>query len=196
VIEGMTEPVQVTAISAGAVSGGVRVAWDVNRDVVIAGYRVYRREVDSGDPEVALNPGALIHHATREYVDMEDLPVSTEYEYVVAAVLGDDSVVRSEAVTYATAPPALALAQNYPNPFNPGTTISFDLPAVQRVKLSVYDSAGRRVGTVVDAELGPGPHAYTWPGKGEDGGQLASGVYFYRLETPRGVLTRKMVHIK
>jgi hypothetical protein len=86
--------------------------------------------------------------------------------------------------------------RNCPNPFNPVTTISFTLPASSLVNLSVYDVSGRLVSTLVDRTLNEGTHDLTWDGKGANGAQVASGIYFYRLRTDREILTRKMILLR
>ncbi len=90
-----------------------------------------------------------------------------------------------------------ALRGNHPNPFNPKTTIAYDLPEPARVRLEIYDVAGRRVRTLIDgATVAAGLHAEPWDGRSDDGQQLASGVYLYRLEVDGGVLTKRMVLLK
>jgi len=85
---------------------------------------------------------------------------------------------------------------NYPNPFNPATRISFTLPASSHVNLSVYDVSGRLVRTLVDHTMNEGMHDITWNGRGANGTQAASGIYFYRLRTDREILTRKMILLR
>jgi hypothetical protein len=75
-----------------------------------------------------------------------------------------------------------ALQQNYPNPFNPTTTILFSLPSKSFVVLKVFDSLGREVSTLVTEELPIGTYLQQWNAAG-----LASGVYYYRLQTYRTV---------
>ncbi|MHB8080445.1 MAG: FlgD immunoglobulin-like domain containing protein [Candidatus Krumholzibacteriia bacterium] len=69
----------------------------------------------------------------------------------------------------------------HPNPFNPATTIRFDLPAAGRVRLSVYDVAGRLVRTLVDNSLAEGPHEAVWDGRDASGRGVGAGSYFARL---------------
>jgi len=84
-----------------------------------------------------------------------------------------------------------ALHQNYPNPFNPQTTIKFSLPEAQRVNLSVYNMLGQQVLTLVDKELPAGYHTAKWYA-----GNIASGVYIYRLTSNGKSLTQKMLLMK
>lgn len=90
-------------------------------------------------------------------------------------------------------PTGFTLAQNYPNPFNPATIIEFELPLPGRVRMTVYNVAGRRVRTPLDQFLPPGRHRTMWDGTDDAGRDLPSGVYFYRLETDLGSQTRKML---
>jgi len=83
------------------------------------------------------------------------------------------------------------LDQNYPNPFNPTTTIRFELPAQDHVKLTIYDIRGREIMTLVDTKMNAGYHNVTF-----DASQFASGVYFYRLKTSTQDMQRKMTFVK
>lgn len=91
-------------------------------------------------------------------------------------------------------PEGYALSQNYPNPFNPTTTISFTMANPGDVRLTVYDLMGRKVATLVDRTMPVGTFNVTWNATATSG--LASGVYFYRLETPVGQQIRSMVLLK
>jgi hypothetical protein len=90
----------------------------------------------------------------------------------------------------------LWLHQNRPNPFNPLTTIRFSLPADGQTTLRVFDARGALVRTLVNEHLVAGPHAHVWNGRDRHGAGVSSGVYFYRLETPSGALTRSMLLLK
>lgn len=90
-------------------------------------------------------------------------------------------------------PGEIVLDQNYPNPFNPSTSIQFSLPASESVTLRVFDAMGRTVATLLDRKPHmAGKHTVQFNAEG-----LASGIYFYRLETGSSVLmTQRMVLIK
>jgi len=79
-------------------------------------------------------------------------------------------------------PASFKVEQNSPNPFNPETVIKFSLPQDARVTLKVYNILGQVVNTLVDEALPAGNHSATWDGKNEQGRDVASGVYFYRIK--------------
>lgn len=91
----------------------------------------------------------------------------------------------------ANAPDDPYLAQNYPNPFNPGTTIQYGITKRQHIILEIFDYTGRRIQTLVDGVKNPGVYHVNF-----DAGDLASGVYLYRLRTPSGTYHNKMTLIK
>ncbi|MFO7848270.1 MAG: T9SS type A sorting domain-containing protein, partial [Balneolaceae bacterium] len=85
----------------------------------------------------------------------------------------------------------VSLHQNYPNPFNPATTIEFELPRQQEVRLAVYDMLGREVSLLADGIHSSGHHIYSW-----DASNFSSGIYIYTLETGSHRITRKMTLMK
>lgn len=88
-------------------------------------------------------------------------------------------------------PETFVLFNNYPNPFNPKTNITFDIPKSQFVKMRVYDMQGREVALLVSQNLTAGRYSVDF-----DGANLASGVYFYSLETQDYYKVNKMVLVK
>ena len=124
-----------------------------------------------------------------------------EYLFVFASSLTNSLV--NDFTTIPTAIPSdvapvavtrLALEQNRPNPFNPNTEIEFALPSAGSVWLSVFDLRGRRIRALVSGGTWqPGRHRVSWDGTDDQGRVVAGGVYAYRLVTPAGELTRRMV---
>ena len=88
------------------------------------------------------------------------------------------------------------LDQNSPNPFNPITKISFGMSKEAPASLVIYDLSGRTVRTLVSETLKPGEYERVWDGFDGAGNAVASGIYFYKLETDAFNHTRKMVLLK
>jgi hypothetical protein len=99
-------------------------------------------------------------------------------------------------ITPAETPKSTKLAQNFPNPFNPSTTIKFDLKEKGFVSLKVYNVAGQLVRTLVSGEKDANTYTVTWDGKNDRGGAVASGIYFYKMETKDFSQTKKMVMLR
>jgi photosystem II stability/assembly factor-like uncharacterized protein len=90
-----------------------------------------------------------------------------------------------------TPPGEFRLLQNYPNPFNPTTTIRYALPNRSRVTLSVFNTLGQQVATLVNDTHDAGYHEVRFDGTG-----LASGVYFYRFRAGEYVATKRLLLIR
>ncbi len=93
-------------------------------------------------------------------------------------------------------PVQFSLAQNYPNPFNPNTEILFALPQACQVRLTLYNIMGQKVITLTDGRLEAGYHRVEWDGRNSDGHQVASGIYFYKLDAGDFSDTKKMLLLK
>ncbi|MHB2155088.1 right-handed parallel beta-helix repeat-containing protein [Calditrichota bacterium GD2] len=93
-------------------------------------------------------------------------------------------------------PLTFQLYSAYPNPFNPATTIRFDVPRAAAVEVSVYNTLGQRVRTLVNEHLAPGKYRIQWDGRNQQGGVLPSGVYFVRMKTDGFTAVRKVMLIK
>jgi hypothetical protein len=99
-------------------------------------------------------------------------------------------------VTPAETPKSTKLAQNFPNPFNPSTTIKFDLKDKGMVTLKVYNVAGQLVRTLVNGVRDANTYTVTWDGTNDRGGAVASGIYFYKMDTKDFSQTKKMVMLR
>jgi len=93
--------------------------------------------------------------------------------------------------TESALPDDFRLSQNYPNPFNASTKISFSLSKSQHVNLSVYDLLGRKMAVLADDNLNAGQYDISF-----DASDLASGIYFYRLDVGSQGESKAMVLIK
>ncbi|HEX9970757.1 MAG TPA: DUF362 domain-containing protein [bacterium] len=124
---------------------------------------------------------ATLQHAYSLGLGVKDL---TEVEIIETTTDVKDSHGHS-------IPNRLELNQNYPNPFNSSTQIEFKLADSNLAKLNVYDARGRKINTLLDGELFPGEYSLKF-----DGGNLASGAYFYQLKAGQQLLTKKMMLVR
>lgn len=90
-----------------------------------------------------------------------------------------------------TTPQKFALEQNYPNPFNPSTTIRYSIPEAQRVRLSVYNTLGQEVQTLVNETQDAGTYSIRF-----NASNLASGMYIYRIQAGSFIDSKKLILIK
>lgn len=88
-------------------------------------------------------------------------------------------------------PLKFSLGQNYPNPFNPATEIKYELAEQNKVTLTIYNVMGQQVETLVSGTKSAGTYRVSW-----DAGNMASGIYYYRLQAGNQVVTRQMTLIK
>ena len=91
----------------------------------------------------------------------------------------------------------LTLAQNHPNPFGPETAIRFVVPASGRLTtLRIFDVAGREVVRPRDRTPVAGPQSVIWNGRDAAGNEVASGVYFYRVEAGDEAESKKLLLLR
>ncbi|MDZ4121811.1 MAG: T9SS type A sorting domain-containing protein, partial [Candidatus Cloacimonadaceae bacterium] len=92
--------------------------------------------------------------------------------------------------------PKLLSLTNYPNPFNPQTRIGYILPTSGHVRLSIYNTRGQRLHTLIDAHQERGHQSAVWKRRDESGRNVSSGIYYARLEYAGRSATKKMMLVK
>ena len=88
-------------------------------------------------------------------------------------------------------PGRFTLSQNYPNPFNPATIIEYTVPVKSKILLTVYNIEGQKIKEMVNGEKPAGKYSVTF-----NAGELASGIYIYKLSDGSRTLSRKMILLK
>ena len=137
--------------------------------------RIIKPFLDFADPA-----SPYMYHC--HILEHEDLGMMGQYVVVEAATAIDESP--------ALPPNTPTLSQNYPNPFNPSTRIIFGLLANTEIRLTVFDVLGREVKTLAEEQFEAGLHSVIFNTANPN---LASGLYFYQLETPTKLLIGKML---
>ena len=93
-------------------------------------------------------------------------------------------------------PDSFELYQNYPNPFNPSTTIALTLYSLNEIKIEIINVLGQTVKRYNMGVLAAGRHEVIWDGADNGGGQVVSGIYFYRVTADGTAKTRKMLLLR
>jgi len=187
-------------LSGGAQSGFVQLNWTEPDNEEARFYSIYRRlmsEPSFGNP--------IGTSATLEFQDT-NIQKSTAYVYVVTAsdYANNESQFSNklEVTTTAVAgqgvelPTSYALNNNYPNPFNPTTMISYQIPKAGEVTLTIINSLGQKVRTLVAGQVAAGYHQMMWDARDDNGNLVGSGTYLYRIEAGNFVQTKKLVLMK
>ena len=141
-------------------------------------------EISVGDEETATStPQKNLHWWTSNNLTWQQ-PNSFGTALLTTGVVGIETQIPGVVTSY-------SLDQNYPNPFNPSTQITYSIPKSEKVKLTVYNVLGNQVAVLVDQVQSQGIYTKTFNAQG-----LASGIYFYKLETGSKVMAKKMMLIK
>ncbi len=176
------DPLTLAAGKALRSGGGWKLQWTPADDRPVTGWRVLR------DGEVV----ATLPEGARDYVDAQG-GAGAEYGLTALHPFGQETDLGLLTVIQ---PGFVALEPALPNPTRAGSWIHFSLGQDGPANLSVYDVSGRRVRTLLSGQGVGGTNSLYWDGRDEAGRELASGVYFYRLQAGERSLTRKLVLIR
>lgn len=105
-------------------------------------------------------------------------------------------LAKTDDIDITAIPMITELRNNYPNPFNPSTLIAFDVAKAENVTIEVYNIRGQKVRTLVNDHYAPGKYSVVWYGDDDNGREVASGVYFYKMSTDSYSNIKKMLLMK
>jgi len=191
-------PVELTSFSAQVEAGAALLSWSTATETDNFGFQVERRREQNEWQKIGFVGGAGTTAQTQTYSFRDQEVVSGKYFYRLKQIDRDGGFEYSSSIEImmgtsenSSAPFQFSLSANYPNPFNPATTIKYSIPQSGKVKLMVFDLLGNRVASLINKNIEAGEHKISF-----NAGNMASGVYFYRIESPGFVMTRKMLFAK
>ncbi|UCE17753.1 MAG: T9SS type A sorting domain-containing protein, partial [Gemmatimonadota bacterium] len=158
----------------------------VGEELVVFLSSMRGESIEAGAGSVVRVPFTVVHDVDEVSIDVVEPIVFTADEGIG---FGHGSMFTVKASDFA--PAAYSLAQNYPNPFNPVTRIEYALPEAAKVKVSVYNLLGQVVEVLVDRRQEACYLKVDW-----NASDMASGVYFYRIEANDFTATKRMVLMK
>jgi len=194
-------PIQLASFTATVTTGNdVLLRWVTLSEINNYGFEIQcRRDSQFVTIPNSFVPGNGTTIEPHEYSYRDTTPPSGRSWYRLKQIDLDGSVCLSAEVIVdlptdieeQQLPEHVGLSQNYPNPFNPSTTINYQLPISNHISLKVFDVLGREVSTLVSETKEPGSYSVTL-----DATNLASGVYFYKLNSGSVVLTKKLMVLR
>lgn len=185
-------PVLLDYLTADWEERSILLRWKVSGDSRNhVGFQVYR-QAGAGERNAISD---RLPAVDGEYRFVDASPLAGDLSYYLSDLHRDGTLSWHGPVTIGAAPlvSRLALAQNLPNPFRQATRFSFQLPTPGHVSLKVFDPSGRTVARLLEDDFQAGVHEIEWNGWDLNARRLSSGIYFYRLETAQGTITRKLV---
>lgn len=207
-------PVGLSAFSAEQQNDNNIVRWTTESEVDNLGFNLFRAAtLDSLPPERArfkqintqLIKGQDHSSQANEYEFIDEFNSNFSYIWYLLQDISYNGQTQlhgplllkiNDRTDVSFAPSGFELLQNYPNPFNPQTTIRFGMEEPTMVRLDVFDIRGQLLCTLLNESLTAGHHALAWNGQDSNGNCLASGIYYYRLNSAGYVQTRKMMLIR
>lgn len=179
--------------------GEIELNWEQPSSQPVS-YNIYRRNNPNDPYEFLTNTSEIFYLDTGLSYGI--------YYYVVTAVYEEgESSFSNPAQAYSSSVGSdgnivqsvckVELMNNYPNPFNPITTISFSTSEnTGNTELIIYNIKGQKVKILKNEKLDAGYHSVVWDGKDDNGKQVSSGVYFYKMKLDNYTSVRKMLLMK
>lgn len=169
---------------------GNYLSWDEAPVADFQYFRIYR----SPDPAAPPSGATFVHATTSQnWLDTAYNGGAVYYRVTAVDFAGNESAPAAPAGVSGVGedearPAAATLGPGTPNPFHAATRLSFALPVAGPVTLEIFDVAGRRVRTLLEAVRPAGAQAAEWDGRDDDGRRVPAGVYLSRLRA--GGVTR------
>ncbi len=206
-------PVELVSFNAIGENETVNLYWRTASEINNSGFVVQRSAVADHQNEASTpgwkeigfveGNGTTIEENYYSFSDRNLVPGVYSYRLLQMDLDGTTTrsgVVEVEVNTRIT---EYSLKQNYPNPFNPATSIQYSVGSRQHITLKVYNVLGKEVATLVNEEKTPGTYSVEFNGQSDNGQDLSSGVYIYKLTAVSGgshpesyTVVKKMLLIK
>jgi photosystem II stability/assembly factor-like uncharacterized protein len=191
-------PVELTSFTATTDENKVSLFWKTETETNNSGFEVQRTRLRSSNfaeaswERIGFVEGNGTTTEENNYLFVDENLTAGKYQYRLKQIDYDGSFEFSDIVEVEILTPIeFSLAQNYPNPFNPSTTIEYSMPESGNVKLEVYNSLGEEVATLVNDYKEAGIYKVNF-----DARNLASGIYFYKIDAGNFFLIKKMILLR
>lgn len=186
-------PVELSAFTSTVINKDVKLNWSTSEELNNAGFDIERSTVNGEWSKIGNVAGNGTTSDPKNYEFTDRNLNSGKYNYRLKQIdfNGNFHYYNLSEEIIIGIPDKFSLSQNYPNPFNPTTKIDFALPKDANVKITVFDNSGKLVSEITNGFRTAGYHSVEF-----NAANIASGVYFYKLETNGFSKVMKMTVIK
>ncbi|HMQ70598.1 MAG TPA: FG-GAP-like repeat-containing protein [Ignavibacteria bacterium] len=190
-------PVALSSFTSEVNLNNVKLNWSTSGEQNNSGFEVQRSIVKNETPDNWLKAGFIkgtgSSNGIESYSYEDKNLLSGKYKYRLKQIdfNGNFEYFELANEVYIGIPDKFELKQNYPNPFNPTTNLEFGISELGFVSLKVYDALGNLVAILVNEKKEAGYYYINF-----DGSNLASGVYFYKIEAGNFVQTKRLLLMK
>ncbi len=185
-------PVELTSFNYTFKNNSINLNWETAAEVNNYGFEIERNINNFEWGKIGFIEGHGNSNSPKFYNYSDSDLENGVYQYRLKQIDNDGTFKFSNIIEVnVNIPTEFLLTQNYPNPFNPSTTITFSIPSKDFVKVSVFNSLGEEVKTLMNEEKEAGNYNLEINMNG-----FSSGVYYYKLSTTNNSQVRKMVLMK
>ena len=194
-------PIALGSFEAHPENAAVRLEWQTQAENDNLGFHLFRACSEEGPySQITRNmvrgAGSSTFRRSYEYSDSTVEPGKSYYYKLADVDYRGRMTMHGPVRVSATAPVDYVLEQIYPNPFNPETRINFRLKEAGKVLLSIFDLRGRQVRRLMAAALPGGTHTVSWNGKDDNGLNLSSDTYIYKLQVDDYEISRRIKFVR
>jgi uncharacterized membrane protein len=169
-------PVELISFTASANNSIINLNWSTATELNNSGFEVQRKAGTSDWNSVGFIVGFGTTTNQNNYSYTDQSPVLGNSIYRLKQIDYYGTFEYSQEVEVELVPSEYVLKQNYPNPFNPTTTINFNIPKEDFVNVTIFNSLGEKVATLLDGMMSTGSHSLTFDANG-----FASGLYILKM---------------
>ncbi len=197
-------PVELSTFTYSVNEGTVELFWKTATEVNNYGFEVERKAItnnqtnvnqsqsDDGWSQIGFVKGNQTTTTPTQYSFVDPNPTGgNKFFYRIKQIDNNGTYKYSNQIEVQLSISKFALQQNFPNPFNPTTTIRYSIPQNSFVNIKVYDIAGKEVATLANDMETQGNHSIEF-----NASNLASGIYFYRIQCGNFSDTKKLILLK
>jgi FlgD Ig-like domain len=191
-------PVELTSFTAAVNNGAVELNWRTATETNNKGFEIERKQASTQWERIGYVEGNGTTTEPQTYTFKDNSVQTGSYYYRLKQIDFDGTFSYSKTVEAEINQTVTeyALFQNYPNPFNPTTAIKFQVPKISDVSVKIYDMLGSEVRSLFSGQVQEGIHAIVWDGLNNEGVQMSSGTYLYRITAGQFIQSKKMILLR